>query len=349
MESLPVVKVAAMHAAPVFLDLAATVDKTCSLIAEAARNGAQLVAFPETFIPAFPVWSALRSPIYNHDLFCRLAGNSVEVPGVEVARICEIAREHGVFVSIGINERVESSVGCIFNSNLLIGDDGVLLNHHRKLVPTFYEKLTWAPGDGAGLRVCDTRCGRIGMLICGENTNPLARFTMMAQGEQIHISSYPPIWPAYGPDECDKYDLAHAIQLRAGAHSFEAKAFNVVSSGFMDKAMFDFLASLHPEAGRILEASPRSVSFVTGPTGEPISDTLSDEEGVLYVEIDVAKCVAPKQIHDVSGGYNRFDVFQLTVDRRANRPVTFRKPDVQEDGSTEQYGDIDVSNSKDSS
>lgn len=353
MEPLPTTKVAAIHAAPVFLELDATVDKTCSLIAEAARNGAQLVAFPETFIPAFPIWSALRSPIYNHDLFCRLAANSVEVPGLEVGRICETAREHGVFVSIGLNERAESSLGCIFNSNLLIGDDGVVLNHHRKLVPTFYEKLSWAAGDGAGLRVCDTRCGRIGMLICGENTNPLARYTMMAQGEQIHISSYPPVWPAHGPEESEKYDLTHAIRLRAGGHSFEAKAFNVVSSGYMDKAMFDFLAKLHPDAALILESSPRGVSLVTGPSGETVSDTLSDEEGILYVDIDISDCVAPKQIHDISGGYNRFDVFQLTVDRRTNRPVTFRQPDMQEtdmqeNGTPERFGDIDVSNSNDS-
>ncbi len=138
MDDLPVVKAAAIHAAPVFLDLHATVEKACSLIAEAARNGAQLIAFPEAFIPAFPVWSALRSPIYNHDLFCQLAANSVEIPGSEIDRICNAAREFGVFVSLGINERADSSLGCIFNSNLLVGDDGTVLNHHRKLVPTFY-------------------------------------------------------------------------------------------------------------------------------------------------------------------------------------------------------------------
>ena len=329
MDALPVTKVAVIHASPVFLELEATVDKTCSLIAEAGANGADLVAFPETFIPAFPVWSALRSPIHNHDLFCRLAANSVKVPGPEVARVCEAAKQNGVFVSVGINEKTDASVGCIFNSNLLIGDDGSVLNHHRKLVPTFYEKLTWAAGDGAGLRVCETRCGRIGMLICGENTNPLARYTMMALGEQIHISSYPPIWPTHGPDESANYDLAHAIKIRAAAHSFEAKAFNAVSSGFLDKAMFDFLAGLDSEAARILESSPRSVSLVTNPAGEVISDILCDDEGILYVDVDLNLCVTPKQFHDVSGGYNRFDVFKLTIDRSANRPVSFVDADVE--------------------
>ncbi len=269
------------------------------------------------------MWSALRAPIYNHDLFRRLAASSVLVPGLELERVSATAREFGVLVSLGINERTESSSGCIYNCNVLIGEDGSILNHHRKIVPTFYEKLTWAAGDGAGLRVCDTACGRIGMLICGENTNPLARYTMIAQGEQVHIASYPPIWPTHDPQDAGNYDLAHAIRLRAGAHSFEAKAFTVVSSGYMDRAMFQFLSDLHPDAARILEGSPHSVSLVTGPSGTTISDELCDDEGILYAEIDVSQCVAPKQFHDISGGYNRFDIFRFSVDRTAHRPVTF--------------------------
>ena len=321
--ALPVAKVAIVHAAPVFLDLEATVEKACSLVAEAARNGASLVAFPETFIPAFPVWSALQSPIHNHALFCRLAASAMMVPGAELNRVCDTARKLGVVVSLGINERTVSSLGCLYNSNVLIGEDGTVLNHHRKIVPTFYEKLTWAAGDGAGLRVCDTACGRIGVLIGGENTNPLARYTMIAQGEQIHISSYPPVWPTHDPKDGGNYDLAHAIRLRAQAHSFEANAFNVVSSGFMDKAIFEILSDLNSDAARILEGSPRGVSMVTDPAGEIVGKVLSDEEGILYSEVDVAKCVEPKQFQDISGGCNRSDIFELTVDRSANRPVTF--------------------------
>ncbi len=335
----PVFKVAIVHAAPVFLDLNATVDKARSLIGEAARNGAALVAFPETYIPAFPVWSALRAPIYNHDLFCRLAAGALTVPGAELDRICAATRKAGVIVSLGINERSEASLGCIYNSNVLIGEDGSILNHHRKIAPTFYEKLTWAAGDGAGLRVCDTSCGRIGMLICGENTNPLARYTMIAQAEQVHIASYPPIWPTHDPNVDGNYDLAHAIRLRAGTHSFEAKAFTVVSAGFMDQAMFQMLSGLDAEAARILENSPRSVSLVTGPSGATVSDECRDEEGILYVDIDVAQCIPPKQFHDISGGYNRFDIFQLTVNRSANRPVTFVSREMDIDHESEGNAD----------
>ncbi|MEQ8786923.1 MAG: carbon-nitrogen hydrolase family protein [Pirellulaceae bacterium] len=323
MPELPRFKAAIMHAAPVFLDLAASLDKACSLIAEAARNGAQLAVFPETYLPAFPLWSALRSPIYNHDLFCRLAANAMLTPGPEIERLRATARENELVVSMGFNERSQASLGCLYNSNVLIDESGAILNHHRKLVPTFYEKLTWAAGDGAGLRVCDTRCGRIGMLICGENTNPLARYTMIAQGEQVHLANYPPIWPSQDPRDGGNYDLAQAIRLRTAAHSFEAKAFNLVAAGFMDQAMFTFLAELHADAARILEGSPRGVSLATNPSGETIGDQLRDEEGILYVDCDVAACVRPKQFHDISGGYNRFDIFHLTVDRSANRPVTF--------------------------
>ncbi len=326
----PKFKAAAMHVAPVFLDAEATTDKACALIEEAARNGAQLIAFPETYIPAYPLWSGLRSPVYNHDMFKRLAAQSITVPGPEVARLCAAARRFGVFVSMGINEGTTQSVGCIWNSNILIGDDVTILNHLRKLVPTHYEKMSWANGDGAGLRVLETRLGRLGMLVCGENTNPLARFTMMAQGEQVHISTWPPIYPYKDPDEGVNYPLNDSIYIRVRSYSFEAKSFNIGVASFMDKAMKDELVKLHKDAARLLDCSTRGVTMVTGPNGE-IRGELTDSEGILYVDLDLADCVEPKQVHDIVGYYNRFDVFKLTVNRTAHRPVSF-EPDAHDRG-----------------
>jgi nitrilase len=317
-------KAAAAHVAPVFLDREKTVAKAVSLIDEAARNGAALIAFPETYIPAFPLWSAVAAPIHNHEWFKRLAANALRCPGPELERIAGAARKAGILVSLGFNEGTADSVGCLWNSNVLIGEDGAILNHHRKLVPTFWEKLTWANGDGAGLRVCETKVGRVGVLICGENTNPLARFALMAQGEQVHVSTYPPVWPTRDPKGGGNYDLASAIRIRAGAHSFEAKAFNIVASGFFDKAMREELATLGKDAVRVLEESPRAVSVVIGPSGEPVSEILADHEGLLYASIDTRACVEPKQFHDVVGYYNRFDVFDLKVDRRRLKPATWR-------------------------
>ncbi len=323
MMQYPKLKVCAAHVAPVFLNTPATIAKVCALIAEAANVGARLIAFPESFVPGFPIWAGVQAPIENHDYFRRLAASSIAVPGPETQQICEAAREHAMFVSIGISERSSVSVGCLWNANLLIGSDGAILNHHRKLVPTFYEKLIWANGDGAGLRVSETEIGKLGMLICGENTNPLARYALIAQGEQIHVSSYPPVWPTRPPNEPSRYDLASAIRIRAGAHSFEGKVFNVVASGCLDQTLRDAVSRMSKAARETLELSPRGVSMVLGPSGEVISDTLSETEGLLYQDIDISQCVEPKQFHDVVGYYNRLDVFELTVHRERRVPARF--------------------------
>ena len=318
-------KVAAAHVSPVFLQLKPTVDKVCSLIDEAADNGAGLIVFPETFIPAFPIWTALQAPIYNHDMFLALVENSIKIPGPEIEKIAAKAKSKQVFVSIGLNESTSQSTGCLWNTNIIIGDNGELLSHHRKIVPTFYEKLIWAAGDGAGLSVVETELGRLGALICGENTNPLARYSLIAQGEQVHISTYPPVWPTHDPETGQNYDIKRAIEIRAGGHSFEGKVFNIVASGYMDPTTRNYLASRDKEAGRILDGSPRGISMVVGPDGAIIGDTLQDEEGLLYANIDLSKSIVPKQYHDISGGYNRFDIFNLQIDMTRRTPLDIKK------------------------
>ncbi|WP_119273595.1 carbon-nitrogen hydrolase family protein [Taklimakanibacter deserti] len=323
MISYPSYKVAAAHVAPIFHDTDRSVLKACATISEAAAHGASLIVFPEGFIPGFPIWSGVVAPIRTHDHFKELAAAAIEIDGPELDRIRSAARKCGVFVSIGFTEATKASVGCLWNANVLIGEDGTILNHHRKLVPTFYEKLVWASGDGAGLRVVDTRLGRLGALICGENTNPLARYTLMAQGEQVHISTYPSVYPTRPLEEDGNYDLENAIRIRAGAHSFEAKVFNIVASAPYDRTARKAVERLGNEALALLEASPKAVSMIIDPTGVVISPTLSAEEGLAYADVDIARCVEPKRLHDVVGYYNRFDVFKLTVDRTSNHPVLF--------------------------
>ncbi|WP_186262171.1 carbon-nitrogen hydrolase family protein [Burkholderia gladioli] len=322
MNSYPAFRAASCHVAPCYFDTPRTVDKACALIAEAAANGAALVAFPEAFVSAFPVWSGVFAPVDVHPFFERLAASAIRVPGPEVRQLQEAARRHGVIVSIGINEGTHVSPACIWDSNLLIGADGRLLNRHRKLVPTYWEKLSWANGDGSGLRVVDTPLGRIGALVCGENTNSLARFALLAQGENVHISSFSPRWPTHPRGE-GGYDLEAAIRLRAGAHAFEGKLFNIVASGFLPPEAIDLIARDDARARRLLEESPKSVSMIFGPNGTVISEVRRDEEGIVYADIDLARCVVPKQFQDVVGYYNRFDVFELRVNRRALAPASF--------------------------
>jgi nitrilase len=322
------VTVGAAHVAPVYLNAQATVEKACRLIAEAASGGADLIAFPESFVPGFPVWPSVSPPIRNHSLFELFVSQSIRVPGPEVFQICQAARAAQIIVSIGISESTSVSVGCIWNTNLLIGRDGSILNHHRKLVPTFFEKLIWANGDGSGLRVVETDAGRIGMLICGENTNPLARYAMIAEGEQIHISSYPPVWPTHDPHANNAYDLASAIRIRAGAHSFEAKVFNVVSSSLLNEATLDALTSIGQEGVDVVRNSPRAPSMIINPHGAIIAETSSKEDELLIAEIDLQDCVVPKQFHDLSGYYNRFDIFNFKVDRTRRPPAEYSGADT---------------------
>jgi len=324
------VKVAAVHAAPVYLDRAATLQKALALMGEAQRHGAQLIAFPESYIPGFPVWAALWAPIHNHDWFRKIAANSILADGPEMASLAREAARLGVFVSMGFSEASRASVGCLWNSNVLIGDDGRLLIHHRKLVPTFYEKLIWASGDGAGLQVADTRIGKIGALICGENTNPLARYTLIAQGEQIHISSWPAVWPTKRPGSGENFDNIAANRIRSAGHAFEAKAFGIMCAGYMDRAMFDMLAAGDPAAAAILEQTPKAITQFVTPTGMATGDALQDEEGIAYAEFDLNACVEPKQFHDVAGYYNRFDVFDLRVNRSRLQPISWASTDASE-------------------
>lgn len=325
--ALPTVNVAAAHAASVYMNKAACVDKACSFIAEAAANGAELVVFPESFIPGFPVWAALWAPIYNHDWFRLMVENSVMIDGPEITAIRSAARRHKIIVSLGFSESTRASVGCIWNSNVLIDEEGTVLNHHRKLVPTFYEKMVWAPGDGHGLQVSNTRIGNIGALICGENTNPLARYSLAAQGEHIHISAWPAIWPTRKPGG-QNFDNLAANRIRAGAHSFEAKVFGILNAGFVDDSMLDLLKkSGDPMAIDVLDNSPRAATQFLDPTGATIGDTLQNEEGLAYAMFNLNDCIEPKQFHDITGYYNRFDVFDLTIDRRRISPATFKDTD----------------------
>ncbi|MEP6720060.1 MAG: carbon-nitrogen hydrolase family protein [Variovorax sp.] len=319
MRPLPKSKVAAVQASPVFLDTAATIEKACRLVREAASQGAALVVFPEVFVSAYPYWSWLGTPVAGSPWFQRLCESAVEVPGPEMNRIAEVARECGVYVAIGVNELAARSVATVFNTLLLYGPDGRLLGRHRKLVPTWAEKLTWAPGDGAGLQVYDTAIGPVGMLACGENTNTLARFALLAQGELIHLASYISL-PVAPPD----YDMAEAIKVRAMAHSFEGKVYTVVACSTIAPETVAQLEEAFPGAGAMLSRRNSAFSGVIGPDGRLVGTPLIDDEGIVYAEIDLARCIQPRQMHDITGHYNRFDVFDLRVNRRSLRPAIFQ-------------------------
>ncbi len=316
MLNLPQFKAAAVQASPVFLDTDATVDKVCLLIEEAAANGASLVAFPEVFVAGYPYWNWMMTPVQGSPWFEKLCRSAIEIPGPEIQRIAQAAKNHGVHVVVGVNERSRTGIGTIYNTLVIIGPDGRLLGRHRKLVPTWAEKLTWAHGDGSSLRVYDTAIGKLGALACGENTNTLARFSLLAQGELVHVASYIAL-PVAPPD----YDMAEAIRVRAAAHSFEGKVFTVVACSTISAEIVDAMADGKPEVRAQLERRNSAFSGILGPDGRVIGAPLIDDEGIVYADIDLSRCIQPRQMHDITGHYNRFDIFDLRVNRRSQQAV----------------------------
>jgi nitrilase len=346
---MTIIRVAACHVSPIFLSAKDTTSKAIVLIKQAAQNRANLVVFPETYISAFPIWSSVRAPTENHDLFKQMAHESIFADGDEIYAIRSIAKQANIMVSMGFSERARFSSATLYNSNLFIGNSGEVLIHHRKLMPTFFEKLTWAPGDGQGLRVANTPYGKIGNLICGENTNPLARYSLMAQGENIHISTWPPIWPTRAPAPDDSsaasegasdkpnYDNVTANRTRAAAHCFEAKCFGVLCSGVLGDDAIRAVSGGSSHLSQVLRQSQRGATQFLDPAGAPLkgftidsqteeavaTDFLQHDEGILYADLDIEDCIEGKQYHDVVGGYQRLDVFDLKVNRTRREPVTF--------------------------
>jgi aliphatic nitrilase len=310
-------KAAAVQTSPVFLNAEKTIDKAITFVKEAADNGAQLIAFPEVFVSGYPYWNWIMTPVQGSKWYEKLYKSAITADGSEVKRLCDAAKEFNIHIVIGINEK-GSSFGEIYNTNLIINNNGNLIGRHRKLVPTWAEKLTWTSGDGSSLKIYQTEIGPIGTLACGENTNTLARFALLAQGELIHVANYISL-PVAPPD----YDMAEAIKIRAAAHSFEGKLFTIVSCSTISQEIKDALREDVPNVDELLTRKNSAFSGFIGPNGAAIGTPLIDEEGIVYADIDLEKCIQPKQMHDILGHYNRFDIFDLRVNTAPTRNITF--------------------------
>ena len=325
-DRLPVVRVAAVQAAPVFLDLDATLDKIESLVADAAAQGAELVVFGEAFVSGFPIWGAVLPPVDQHELHLGLFASSITVPGPHVQRLGGIAARNGVVLSVGVNERAVHSLGQVFNSNLIFDHAGNLVNHRRKLVGTWHERLTWSHGDAHDLEPVELGGWFLGALICGENTNTLARYALLAQGERLHIATYPPAWPFDQRTDAPEYDLAESIRLRSAAHSFEGKVFTVVASTVLDREALNAVANGNERIARQLRATP-SASIIVGPRGEVIAGPLDTQEGIVLATVDLHEEIVLKRAHDIVGTYNRFDIFDVHIDKTRQKPIRMTDQD----------------------
>jgi aliphatic nitrilase len=315
--TFPKFKAAAVQTSPVFLNVDKTIEKAISFIKEASSNGAQLIAFPEVFVAGYPYWNWIMTPVQGSKWYEQLYKNSVALSDESMKPLFHAAKDFNMHVVIGINERGDS-YGEIYNTNLIIDNTGTLIGKHRKLVPTWAEKLTWSSGDGSSLKVYKTEIGPIGTLACGENTNTLARFTLLSQGELIHIANYISL-PVAPPD----YNMAEAIKIRAAAHSFEGKLFTIVSCSTISKEIMEVLKPDVPNIEDLLTRKSSAFSGIIGPNGAVVGEPLIDDEGIVYADIDLEKCIQPKQMHDILGHYNRFDIFDLRVNTAPTRKITF--------------------------
>lgn len=303
----PQFKVAAVQAAPVFLDREKTTEKACQLIRTAGREGAKVIGFPECFIPGFPHWFDFRIARECRSFIKELFKNSVEIPSSITESLCQAAKDAQATVVIGLNEREPGSMGTLFNTQLFIGPDGRILGKHRKLVPTWTERLVHTGGDASTLKVFPTDVGPASGLICGENTNSFYRMTLLLQGERIHVAS----WPAF-PTRARQ----EAIEIRTRNYAFEGRCFVISSTGVFSDKMRESLCPTPEQKNKIVGTG--AFSSIIGPAGDYLAGPDTGGEKILYAEVDPEIIIDEKISHDLTGHYNRFDLFTLLVD---DRPV----------------------------
>ena len=328
-ESLPPIHAAVIQATPVLFDREASIDKTCRLTAEAAAGGANLILFPEAFIPAYPRGLSFGAVVGSRsdagrELWQLYWSASVDVPGPATRVLGEAARQAKAYLAIGVVERDAAfSRGTLYCTLLYFGPDGALLGKHRKLKPTGSERLIWGEGDGSTLAALDTALGRMGGLICWENYMPLARMSLYAQGVEIYLAPTAdarPTWQA---------TLQH---IACEGRCFVLGCNQVVTRG-------DYPPGL--PGGDELERQPqimcRGGSAIYSPMGSCLAGPLWDREGILYAELDRGELVRGRFDFDVAGHYARPDVFQLTVNTRPSDPVAWRGagPDLPAGSSLE--------------
>lgn len=290
--------------------LADAIARTRELTSEAARAGATLVVFPETWIPGYPAWLDVcrDAGLWDHApvkrVFARMAENSIVVRGESGTALGEIARANSVTLVVGVTERVDAGVGrgTLYNALLTFGPDGALLNHHRKLMPTYTERMVWGLGDAQGLQAVETPAGRVGGLICWEHWMPLARQAMHDSGEDIHVA----VWP----------NVHEMVQIASRQYAFEGRCF-VLAAGSLLRAA-NLPPELEPHPDRVTSASQfvlRGGSAIIGPNGAYVAGPVFDEPCILTAELDLEQVREELMSLDVAGHYSRPDCLELRVTR----------------------------------
>lgn len=319
MGDVTAVRVAVVQHPPVLLRRDETVARGAELLAEAARAGARLVSFPETWVPGYPEWLWRLRPGDDYgltgEIHARLLDNAVDLDAGHLDPLRRAAREHGLTALVGVHERDSRfSRGTLYNTAVLIGPDGEILNRHRKLMPTNPERMVWGQGDASGLRVVETPAGRVGALICWENYMPLARFALYAQGPDFHVA---PTWDAGSGWISTMRHIALEGRCWVLGNGTAMRGRDV-------PADFPGRDQLFPDQDDWFNPGD---SVIVGPDGRIAAGPLRNEHGILYADCDPAAAAAARRTLDVAGHYGRPDVFRLEVRTGARPPVVIAHGD----------------------
>jgi aliphatic nitrilase len=313
------VRAAAVQAEPKWLDLDAGVNHLVDLIAEAASNGAEIVAFPETFLPGYPWWIWLDSPAWGMQFVARYAENSMTRDGAEIKRIAAAAAEHQVHVVFGFSERAG---GSLYMSQAFIDARGHIISVRRKLKPTHVERSVFGEGDGSDLQVHDTALGKLGALNCWEHFQPLTKYAMYSLGEQIHVAS----WPSFSVYRGAAHALGAPVNNAASLmYAVEGQTFVLAPCGVVGQAGHDLFCDTDMKKQLLLQGG--GFTQIYGPEGSVLAEPLDEHaEGILYADLDFSLIAIAKSAADPVGHYSRPDVVRLLLNRTPSPVVVDRAP-----------------------
>ncbi len=329
-------KVAAVQAAPVFLDLDATLEKGIALIEEAAGNGARLIGFPETWIPGYPWWIWLESPIGGLRFVQRYHENSLQQDSPQLQKLCDAARDNDIFVVMGASER---AAGSLYIAQFFIDTDGSLLDVRRKLKPTHVERTVFGDGHGNNLKVYETGLGRVGGLCCWEHLQPLSKYALYAQNEQVHIGA----WPTFSLYRGKAYSLGPELNMAASSvYAAEGQCYFLAPCGVISDDMVELMADNSTKHELLPPGGGHAMIF--GPDGAPMCDYLEDDaQELLYADIDLGAISIAKSFADPAGHYSRPDVTRLLLNTSPVAPVEYlNMPADREEDAEDADADADA-------
>jgi len=316
----PKFRAAAIQAAPVFLDLDASIDKAIGLIAEAAANGATLIAFPETWLPGYPWFMWLDSPAWGMQFIQRYHDNSLVYGTPQAERIAHAAKEHSIMVVMGHSEKL---AGSLYMGQWIIDAEGRTVARRRKLKPTHVERSVFGEGDGSDLAVHETELGRVGALCCWEHLQPLSKYAMYAQNEQVHIAA----WPSFSLYRGGAYALGPEVNNAASRiYAVEGQCFVLAPTATVSAEMVQMLCGDDPTKKQLL-LEGGGFTAIYAPDGRLMNEPLPEtSEGIVYADLDLGMISLAKAAADPAGHYARPDVTQLLLNKTPGDRVVSRKP-----------------------